>query len=66
VREAVKNGVKLIINSDSHALSQLDLLPYGVAVARRGWAQPKDIINTLPWSALSVRLKPMKGGESTK
>ena len=48
VNEAIKNGVKLIINTDSHQLNQMDLMFYGVTVARRGWAKKEDIINTLP------------------
>jgi len=48
VREAVKNGVKLVINTDSHAVDQLDYMRYGVDVARRGWAEVKNIVNTLP------------------
>jgi len=57
VREAVKNGVKMVINTDSHALSQMGLMPYGVSVARRGWAEKSDIINTLSWLKLNARLK---------
>jgi len=53
VREAVKAGVKLVINSDSHSASQMTLMRYGVAVARRGWAETKDILNTLPKEKLS-------------
>lgn len=49
VREAVNKGVKLIINTDAHKLEHMDNMPFGVAVARRGWAQKKDIANTLPW-----------------
>ncbi len=49
VKEAIKIGVKLIINTDSHEVSQMDNMRFGVAVARRGWASAKDIINTLPW-----------------
>lgn len=49
VKEAVERGVKLIINSDSHAVSQMDNMTFGVAVARRGWAEAKDIVNTLTW-----------------
>jgi len=52
VREAVKSGVKMVINTDSHALDQMKLMKYGVSVARRGWAEKKDIINTLPWEEL--------------
>lgn len=50
VREAIKNKVKLIINSDSHQASQMDNMKFGVAVARRGWATKDDIANTLPWN----------------
>lgn len=57
VREAVKNGVKMVINTDSHDSESMKLMRYGVAVARRGWATPKDIINTLSWNKLSVILK---------
>ncbi len=46
VHQAIKHGVKLSIDTDSHALAQMDLMKYGVAVARRGWAEKKDIINT--------------------
>ena len=49
VREATKVGVKLIINTDSHEVSQMDNMQFGVAVARRGWASAKDIVNTLTW-----------------
>ena len=49
VKEATKVGVKLIINTDSHEVSQMDNMRFGVAVARRGWASAKDIVNTLPW-----------------
>lgn len=46
VRDAIKAGVLLVIDTDSHATWQMDMMKYGVAVARRGWATKKDIINT--------------------
>ena len=49
VREAIKAGVKLVINTDSHATNQMELIRFGVSVARRGWAEAKDIVNTLPY-----------------
>lgn len=49
VREAIKVGVKFIINTDAHQLKQMDNMKFGVSVARRGWATKDDIINTLPW-----------------
>ena len=46
VRRAKTQGVKMIINTDSHHKDQLNLMEYGVSQARRGWAEKEDIINT--------------------
>lgn len=51
VKQAIDSGVKMVIDSDSHALWQMDLLKYGVYVARRGWAQKHDILNTLGYNS---------------
>ena len=48
VREAVKLGVKMTLGTDTHYVTSMDNMAYGVSVARRGWAEAKDIINTLP------------------
>lgn len=45
VLDAVRFGVRLCINTDSHAVDQMNLLKYGISVARRGWAKKSDIIN---------------------
>lgn len=47
VREAVKAGVKLTLGTDAHHKEMLNNMIYGVAVARRGWAEKKDIVNCL-------------------
>ncbi|RJP52826.1 MAG: DNA polymerase/3'-5' exonuclease PolX [Anaerolineaceae bacterium] len=47
-RRAKELGVLLSINTDAHSEGDLDMLHYGVAVARRAWLEPKDVINT--WS----------------
>jgi len=52
IRRAKQAGVKMIINTDSHQKAQLEFMKYGVAQARRGWAESKDIVNTLPLSGL--------------
>ncbi|MBI3631775.1 MAG: DNA polymerase/3'-5' exonuclease PolX [Candidatus Staskawiczbacteria bacterium] len=46
IRRAKAEGVKMIINTDSHHQDQLNLMEYGVSQARRGWAEKEDIINT--------------------
>ncbi|MFC1727705.1 hypothetical protein ACFL0Y_04240, partial [Patescibacteria group bacterium] len=53
VREAVKHGVKIVISTDSHSLEQMSLMKYGVDVARRGWAEKGDVLNTLPYGKIS-------------
>ena len=50
VKEAIKYGVKFVINTDSHAVDQMNLMKYGVDVARRGWATKNDILNTLSYN----------------
>ncbi|MBU1178760.1 DNA polymerase/3'-5' exonuclease PolX [Patescibacteria group bacterium] len=48
IKKAKEAGVKMIINSDAHQNDQLELMEFGVGQARRGWAEKKDIINTMP------------------
>ncbi len=45
VRAAVKHGIKLSIGTDSHDAGQLRNYKLGISIARRGWAEKKDIIN---------------------
>ncbi len=46
VKQARDNGIKFVINTDSHAIEHMDNMFYGVSVARRGWCENKDILNT--------------------
>ncbi|MBI1869512.1 DNA polymerase/3'-5' exonuclease PolX [Candidatus Gottesmanbacteria bacterium] len=50
VRQAVAAGVKMVINTDSHHVDHMDLMDYGISVARRGWATKADILNTLSYN----------------
>ena len=45
-RRAVELGIYLSINTDAHSASDLDLLFFGIASARRGWVSPSNVINT--------------------
>jgi len=51
-RAAKESGVMLVINSDAHAADQLGIVSYGIATARRGWIESKDVLNALPLSEL--------------
>jgi DNA polymerase (family 10) len=57
VRIAVRNGVKLVIDSDAHHPIHYSFLTFGIAQARRGWAIQSDILNTLPADKLLNALK---------
>ena len=45
-RRAKEKGVKLSLGSDAHNVPQMEFLPLGVAVARRGWLTKDDVVNT--------------------
>ncbi|HWA81458.1 MAG TPA: DNA polymerase/3'-5' exonuclease PolX [Acetobacteraceae bacterium] len=56
-RFAKEIGVKLAISTDSHDPSHFAFMRYGVDQARRGWIEPKDVINTRPLGELRKLLK---------
>jgi DNA polymerase (family 10) len=45
-------GVKMVISTDTHVISQFNYMAYGVAIARRGWLEKNDVLNTMPYRAL--------------
>lgn len=55
-RRAGEMGIRLSINTDAHHPDHYDLLPYGVAVARRAWLTPAQVINTWPVDELRAWL----------
>jgi len=52
VKMALEHGCHLVVNTDAHHVHDLGNIGLGVATARRGWAEEKDIINTLPLKKL--------------
>ena len=52
IKEAVQHNVKLTIDTDSHAVSHMQYMYYGVWMARRGWGQKHDILNTLEYNEI--------------
>ncbi|HSQ26371.1 MAG TPA: DNA polymerase/3'-5' exonuclease PolX [Anaerolineales bacterium] len=45
-RRFMDMGGILSINTDAHSASDLDMLIFGVATARRAWLEPRHVINT--------------------
>ncbi len=60
-RRAKEQGVMLSIGTDAHRASHLRYYELGVAVARRGWLEKGDVINTLDAEALAKRFKAEPG-----
>lgn len=54
---AKEMGVRVVINTDTHITSQFDYMSYGVSIARRGWLEKKDILNTMSHASLMKELK---------
>lgn len=57
--DAIKQGIGCMINTDAHAIGHMDLVHYGVSVARRAWATKDDILNTMEYTKFRKWL--MKG-----
>jgi DNA polymerase (family 10) len=47
IRAARERGIKFIVSTDAHSIGGLGNLRYGVAMARRGWLAPDEVLNTL-------------------
>jgi len=56
-RRAAEMGIPISINTDAHAPADLDLIEYGISVARRAWIEPAIIINCWPAEKLTAWLK---------
>ncbi len=56
VFDAIKRGIRCTIDTDAHAVEHMDLMRYGVSVARRGWATKRDIANTLSYNEFKTWL----------
>ena len=61
-RLAAELGCTIVINSDAHRISQLELMPYGIHTARRAWLRAENILNAKPLDELLAQLKRNRSG----
>ena len=47
VHKARNKGIKIPINPDAHTLAGIDVMRYGIGIARKGWLRPIDVLNTM-------------------
>jgi DNA polymerase (family 10) len=50
-------GIRISIGTDAHDTKGLRWMRFGVATARRGWLEPKDVVNTYPLKKLLASRK---------
>lgn len=53
---AKSRGVRCVINPDAHRNEHAGFLRLGAGIARKGWLAKRDVVNTLPWTALRTQL----------
>jgi len=57
LRQAKQQGVKIVINTDSHHTSHMEKIRYGILQARRAWLTKDDVLNTLPAAKFAKAMK---------
>jgi DNA polymerase (family 10) len=50
-------GIRISIGTDAHDTNGLLWMKFGVATARRGWLEPRDVVNTYPLKKLLASRK---------
>jgi DNA polymerase (family X) len=66
LRMCKERGVKVVIDTDSHNTPHLQFIRHGVTMARRGWLEQANVINTLPVDQFLAALRPKPGSTSTR
>jgi DNA polymerase (family 10) len=62
---AKSRGVKCVINPDAHRNEHAGFLRLGAGIARKGWLEPTDVVNTLTLKPLLKELKQKCGERET-
>ncbi len=57
IKYAKEKGVKFAICPDAHRIEGLDDIKYGIGIARKGWLEAKDVINTYDFDELNKILR---------
>ncbi len=60
-RKAKERGVMIAISTDAHHLEQMWMIELGVGIARRGWLEAKDVINTFSVDRLKAFCRRKRG-----
>ena len=64
LRMCKERGVKVVISTDAHNVIHLPFLRHGVTMARRGWLEKANVINTFAVEQFLAALRPKPGAAS--
>ena len=65
LRICKERGVKVVISTDAHNVIHLPFIRHGVTMARRGWLEKTNVINSLPAEQFLAALRPKPGAATT-
>ncbi|MBI5188151.1 MAG: DNA polymerase/3'-5' exonuclease PolX [Nitrospirae bacterium] len=54
---AKEMGIPIVISTDTHVTNQFVYMAYGVSIARRGWLEKRDVLNTMSYKFLRKTLQ---------
>ena len=57
VKFAKEKGVRIAINPDAHNTEGLRDVQYGIGIARKGWLEASDVLNTISAEAVDKYFK---------
>lgn len=60
-KRAKDAGAMVAISTDSHHVDHMWMIELGIGIARRGWLEAKNVINTLPLNKLKAFCKKKRG-----
>jgi DNA polymerase (family 10) len=63
-RRARDRGVPVVVSSDAHSTTELGLLRWGIATARRAWLRPEDVLNARPLDAFLAARRRVRASRS--
>jgi DNA polymerase (family 10) len=61
LRMCKERGVKVVISTDAHNVIHLPFIRHGVTMARRGWLEKANVINSLPAEQFLAALRAKPG-----
>ncbi len=59
IRAARERGLSFVVSVDAHSTRALENVRWGIDMARRGWLERSDVLNTLPAAEFASRVRPV-------